>query len=49
MFVEMLPSSCKCPHVSHIISCEAVLDPEEDAGESLNQNEKKRMWGIESL
>lgn len=49
MFIEMLPSSCKCPHISHIISCEAVLDPKEDAGESLNQNERRRIWRIESL
>ena len=49
MFIEMLPSSCKCPHVSCIISCEAVLDPKEDVGESLNQNERRRIWRIESL
>lgn len=48
IFIEMLPSSCKCPHVSHIISCEAVLDPKEDVGESLNQNER-RTWRIESV
>lgn len=45
----MLPSSCKCPHVSHIIPCEAVLDPKEDAAESLNQNERRRIWRIESV
>lgn len=47
MFIEMLPNSCKCPHISHITPREAVLDPKEDAAESLNQNE--RLWRIESV
>lgn len=47
MFIEMLQNSCKCPHISHITPCEAVLDPKEDTAESLNQNE--RIWRIESM
>lgn len=50
MFIELLPSSCKCPHISHSsYHVKLFSTPKKTQGESLNQNERRRIWRIESL
>lgn len=48
MLKEMLPDSCKCPHISHSSYHVKFLTLKKMQGESSNQNER-RIWRIESL
>lgn len=49
MLIETLPGSCKCPHISHSSYHVKFLTLKKMQGESLNQNERRRIWRIESL